>query len=165
MSEYYEAHCSGCGNVTTADLLAFDFGRLFNRAIEKAEQRALGSSDKWIPMLKLDLGFYYVWRDLAEIYGLKENRSTHLEFTVRHLREHLSALAQVPFEKIAELPDVNNLVYQRLTRAIKTPLQKGKRATRQDIDIMDHAESIRTLHGRGRQRESVPEQTGCHLRR
>lgn len=145
MSEYYEAHCSGCGNVTTADLLAFDFGRLFNRAIEKAEQRALGSSDKWIPMLKLDLGFYYVWRDLAEIYGLKENRSTHLEFTVRHLREHLSVLAQVPFEKIAELPDVNNLVYQRLTRAIRTPLQKGKRATRQDIDIMDHAENIRTL--------------------
>lgn len=146
MGEYYVAHCSGCGEETTADLLAFDFGRLINTAIEKAEGRKLGSTSKWIPMLKLDLALYYVWRDLAAIYRLKEDEFTDFRFTVGHLRRQFEHLANVDdFSEIADLADVNNLIYNRLIQRVKTPLQAGKRATRQDIDIHDHADNIREL--------------------
>ena len=144
MTKYYDVHCPECGNVTTADMLAFDFGRLFDRAIKKASAKASESGGKWLPMLKLDPGFYYKWEDLEKIFGLKDGSVTHIVFTVRHLREHLAALAEAPFETIADLTDVNNQIYARLVRAIKPPRHE-KSGIRQHIDIMEHAENIRTL--------------------
>lgn len=140
---YYEAHCSGCGEVTTADLLAFDFGRLINKAIVKAGERQFGREEKWEPLLRMDMSMYYTWRDLQSTYKLQVGKFSTFSFTVKNLKDHISNLINVRFEEIAAVEDINSsLIYQKLTKKIKTPLQEGKKVTHQDIDIQEHAENI-----------------------
>ncbi|MCD7885610.1 MAG: hypothetical protein LUI87_18230, partial [Lachnospiraceae bacterium] len=59
--EYYKAHCSGCGEATGADVLAFDFGSLINKAIRKDGERKFGADTTWERLLKIDISLYYTW--------------------------------------------------------------------------------------------------------
>lgn len=143
--KYYDAHCSGCGEVTTADLLAFDFGRLIQIAVQKAYDRDFGSDDKWLPLLQVDPAIYLTWRDLSQMFHLENGKYSNFKFTVGDLKNHIEHLTKIDFEEIENANGINNLVYNTLTRKIKTPLQAGKKATYQDIDKTEHAERIQTI--------------------
>lgn len=144
-TRYYDAHCSGCGELTSADLLAFDFGRLVNKAIVRAYERPLGGTDKWLPLLQVDLAMYFTWRDLAQIYRLVEGEFSRFTFTVANLKSHIHFLTGISFSEIESQKGIDNVVYNTLRKKIKTPLEEGKKATHQDIDIMSHAENIKNI--------------------
>ncbi len=139
MVEYYDAHCTKCGESTKADRLAFDFGELINKAITKAANRRLGANTKWETMLGLDFCLYYTWRDLASMYKLQGGKFSKFEFSVEKLRFQLQRFARAKFEDLVE-KDIDTLEYNSLIQHIKYVNQRG-----QDIDFQQLATDIKEV--------------------
>lgn len=144
---YYECHCSGCGTVTTADLLAFDFGPLISAAVNITAQRAFGKSEKWLPLEALDMGFYFTWRKLQQQFHLIQGKEIPFVFTVRDLKEHLRECAQVTsFDELLAIQDPrDSRIYGIMTGRILPPREAGKKVTRESVDYDDLAAKIKQV--------------------
>ena len=136
---YYYAHCTRCGEKITADRLAFDFGELINKAVQKNVEKPLGANLKWEPLIGLDMCLYYTWRDLVSIFKLRGGVYSPFLFTVKQLKFQLQRFAKVPFEDLAGL-DIDTNEYYNLVQHIKFTNQIG-----QDVDVRDLAERIKEV--------------------
>lgn len=138
-TQYYDAHCTKCGESTKADKLAFDFGELINKAVSKAVERPLGPDLKWEPLLGLDLRLYYTWRDLVYLYKLKADGYHPFRFTVGMLRKQLKRFAKVEFSQLVG-KDIDTMEYYNLVQHIRFTNQQG-----QDVDIRGLANRIKEI--------------------
>ena len=64
--KYNKINCTGCGEFTTADMIAFDFGRVFAETVRETEV-----DSTWLPLGHLDLRFYYSMRDICQELGYR----------------------------------------------------------------------------------------------
>lgn len=137
--EYHYAHCTRCAEKTSADRLAFDFGELINKAVQKNVETPLGANLKWEPLIGLDLCLYYTSRDLSRIFNLRLGEFSPFQFTVKNLRFQLQRFAGVHFANLVGL-GIDTREYYRLVQHIKFANQQG-----QDVDVRLLAERIKEV--------------------
>lgn len=121
-AKYNKISCSKCGEKFTADLVAFDFGKVFADII-------IGSSTKikerWLPLVNLDLKFYYTLRDLSQENKLKMTLSaspTSFKLTVKDVKRQVEfLLGDVPFSSITDATE--NSLYNNLYKSITSKLE------------------------------------------
>lgn len=95
--KYNKMHCTRCGEFTTADLVAFNFSKLFALAIENT------NDETWQSLVRLDLKFYYTIRDICQEmhYVLNTKKLGKLNLTVRQVIKQLEFLMKpATFEEI-----------------------------------------------------------------
>ena len=109
---YNNINCIKCGETLTADLTAFDFGRIFSDAIiEKITKTSLSVATPlldyeritlWNSLIELDLHFYYTIRDICQELGYKMGeKATPLTLRAKDVMRQLEFLMNgTPFAKI-----------------------------------------------------------------
>jgi hypothetical protein len=85
---YNRMYCTNCGEYTSADLVGFDFSKIFALAIETQ------NDDTWKPLVRLNLKFYYTLRDIYQElhYKASKNQLTELKLTVGDVIKQLEFL-------------------------------------------------------------------------
>lgn len=115
--KYNKINCTGCGEYTTADLVAFDFGRIFSEAIQEKM-----ADPMWETLVRLDLKFYYTLRDICQElnYRLDRNAPTELVLSVKNVRRQLEFLLNdTPFSSIQK-ESRDSALYNSLYGAVKS---------------------------------------------
>lgn len=127
---YHKVHCPKCGNVMYANELAFDFGKLINKALEKAKNRKFGSSDEWYILTQVNLCLYLTLEDLKQDYNfikMSDGRySGTFLFDSKKLADQLVRLTKRVNTNIQILANSQGVEYDRLTRFMA--LNKGEDA-------------------------------------
>lgn len=115
--KYNKINCTGCGDYTTADLAAFDFGKIFSEAI------GAGMADQmWESLVRIDLKFYYTLRDICQELDYSMNKDSPAELTlcVRNVRRQLEFLLNdVPFSSIQNEAR-GSVMYNTLYRCVRS---------------------------------------------
>ena len=122
---YNMINCIGCGESTSADLVAFNFSKIFAEAIlSDIDSNTSRSYDpvSWKPLVYLDLRFYYTIRDLCQEmgYDMNLNHAEKLVLTVRDVIRKLEFLMDdTPFEEI-QRQNKDSLLYNTLFKRISS---------------------------------------------
>ena len=114
--KYNKMHCTKCGEFTVADLVGFDFSRVFAKAIE------LQNDETWKPLVRLDLKFYYTLRDICQEFNFQidHNGPSSLDLTVGEVIKQLEFLMKpVTFKDIQE-SDRDTVLYNKLYEIISS---------------------------------------------
>lgn len=87
--KYNKINCTGCGEFTQADLVAFNFSKVF---MEVVQEEACDSM--WDMLGRLDLGFYYTVRDICQElhFFVDRKRPTQLKLTVKDVIQQIEFL-------------------------------------------------------------------------
>lgn len=140
---FHKVHCPRCGRTMYADELAFDFGEILNRALEKAKNRTFGKNEEWYDLTQLNLCLYLTLDDLKMEYGFSQvpdgTYEGNFTFTTSHLAKQLVRLADstksnMSIDILASGTDM--VEYEKLTKAM---------AKSSDVDIQRLASKIQEL--------------------
>lgn len=140
---FHKVHCPRCGKIMYADELAFDFGEILNRALEKAKNRTFGKNEEWYDLTQLNLCLYLTLDDLKMEYGFSQvpdgTYEGNFTFTTSHLAKQLVRLADstksnMSIDILASGTDM--VEYEKLTKAM---------AKSSDVDIQRLASKIQEL--------------------
>lgn len=117
--KYNRINCAGCGDTTSADLTAFDFGKAFRLILKEDE--------KWNVLGYIDLKFYYTLRDLCQElnYVVHRGAKSNLKLTVRNVIRQIEFLMdEMSFDQIADQiknTSVNSYFYKKITSYYSSP--------------------------------------------
>lgn len=129
--KYNKMHCSKCGEITSADLVGFNFSKIFVKALEQQ------SSKTWKALIKLDLRFYYTIRDLCQelYFKLNHDQPSTLILTVGQIIKQLEFLMKPAtfgqMENSHRDTLLYNNIYETLSSNHNTPDEKMD-----DIEIL-----------------------------
>ncbi|MCD7949270.1 MAG: hypothetical protein LUG12_03270 [Erysipelotrichaceae bacterium] len=128
---YNRMHCTKCGENTNADLVGFNFTRIFTKAFMKQE------NDISIHLMNLDLKFYYTLRDICQElhFDMQKDQFVPLNLTVKDVIKQIEYLMKpVTFDEIKN-SNHNTLLYNTIYE--KITLQHGT-----SEEKMEHIEML-----------------------
>ena len=115
--KYNKINCTGCGDFTEADLVAFDLGKVFADAV-----RETAVDPVWEPLAQLDLRFYYTMRDICQEleYRRHPNLPTELTLEVRDVTRQMEFLMDdYPFAQMSR-ESRNSMQYNKLFEQVRS---------------------------------------------
>ena len=124
---YHRVHCTGCGEITAGDLLAFDLGAVITEAVRRKMGRSVGPDNEWAVLMRIDLCLYYTWMDLQSEFQMQSEGTSQFVFRVKELRDYLCRYSGIgSFDDLYEraIENKDDQALTRLTQKIKHPLQK-----------------------------------------
>ena len=114
-TRYNKINCTGCGEYTSADLVAFDFGKVFREVLKCG-----GDDSTWVMLSRLDLKFYYTVRDICQELRFDMNRlkPAKLRLTVKDVIRQIEFLVDdIPFSQIKN-ETRESILYNNLHKSI-----------------------------------------------
>ena len=115
--KYNKINCTGCGEFTQADLVAFDFSKIFMEVVQEETVDPM-----WVMLGRLDLGFYYTIRDICQElhYSMNRRKPTKLRLTVKDVIEQIEFLLDdIVFDKLKN-ENRHSVLYNQLYEKIQS---------------------------------------------
>ena len=112
---YNKINCTGCGEYTSADLVAFDFGKVFREVLKCG-----GDDSTWEMLSRLDLKFYYTIRDICQElqFDMSRMKPAKLRLTVKDVIRQIEFLVDdIPFSQIKN-ETRESILYNNLYKSI-----------------------------------------------
>lgn len=128
--EYNKINCRGCGGVFSADLVAFDLGKVFKRALSEMRRDAELEEGMWEPLIRRDFRFYYTLRDLCQELGYRLDKEGAQKITlrVRDVKKQLEFLTNgILFQEIQKGnrdTEIYNCLYEAVQPDYGSPDEK-----------------------------------------
>lgn len=128
--EYNKINCRGCGGVFSADLVAFDLGKVFKRALSEMRRDAELEEGMWEPLIRRDFRFYYTLRDLCQELGYRLDKEGAQKITLRvkDVKKQLEFLTNgIPFQEIQKGnrdTEIYNYLYEAVQPDYGSPDEK-----------------------------------------
>lgn len=122
--KYNKMYCTKCGEDTSADLVGFNFSKIFGRAIEQQENNI------WKPLVNIDLKFYYTIRDVCQElhFKLDHNKTSELFLTVGQVIKQLEFLMKpttfTEMKNSQRNTQLYNNIYETIPSNHKIPNEK-----------------------------------------